>query len=199
VGTSGRSVSSQRGQGRARAPGTDLAALLGQVARGDPDAFEAVCHHIAAPVFGTVRRVVRDPAQSEEVAQEVLVEVWQTVSRFDAGRGSAMAWVTTIAHRRAVDRVRSEQKSAERELRGAAHAVAYDDVVETVEATLDRERVRRCLGSLTGLQREALTLAYYGGYTYREVAGLLGVAAGTASTRMRDGLIRLRDCLGAER
>jgi RNA polymerase sigma-70 factor (ECF subfamily) len=180
------------------ARGAELPALLGRVARGDQEAFEAVCRAIAAPVFGTVRAVVRDVPQSEEVAQEVLVEVWQCAARFDTSCGSPLAWVTTIAHRRAVDRVRSEQRSAERELRVAAFAVAYDDVVETAEANLDAERVRRCLGSLTGLQREAVTLAYYGGYTHRQVAGLLGVAAGTVSTRMRDALIRLRDCLGVE-
>jgi RNA polymerase sigma-70 factor, ECF subfamily len=172
--------------------------MLDRVARGDRDAFEAVCRHIAASVFGTVRAVVRDVPQSEEVAQEVLVEVWQSASRFDRDRGTAMAWVTTIAHRRAVDRVRSERRSAQRELRAASHAVAYDDVVERAETNLAAERVRRCLGSLTELQREAVTLAYYGGYTYRQVAGLLGVAAGTVNTRMRDGLIRLRDCLGVE-
>jgi RNA polymerase sigma-70 factor, ECF subfamily len=196
----GGSHPSPRGApGTGAAAGTDLTALLGRVARGDQDAFEAVCQHVAAPVFGTVRGVVRDPCQSEEVAQEVLVEIWRAASRFDAGKGSAMAWVAMIAHRRAVDRVRAEQRSAERELRAASHAVAYDDVVETAEANLDRERVRRCLGSLTDLQRESVTLAYYGGYTYRQVAGLLGVAAGTVSTRMRDGLIRLRDCLEARR
>jgi RNA polymerase sigma-70 factor (ECF subfamily) len=169
------------------------------VARGDRDAFEAVCHRVSAPVFGTIRGVVRDPSHSEEVTQEVLVEVWRTASRFDGGRGSAMAWIMMIAHRRAVDRVRSEQRAAEREQRAASFTIAYDDVVETAEANLDRQRVRRCLGSLTELQRESVTLAYYGGYTYRQVAGLLGVAAGTVSTRMRDGLIRLRDCLGAQR
>ena len=172
--------------------------LLLEVAQGDREAFEAVCRRIAARVFGTVRAVVRDPCQAEEVAQEVLVEVWQKASRFDRERGSALAWVTTIAHRRAVDRVRSEHRSAERELRAAVFAVAYDQVVEEAEAQLDRERVRRCLRSLTALQREAITLAYYGGYTHRQVAELLGVAPGTVSTRMRDGLIRLRDCLGVE-
>lgn len=181
-----------------QARGDELRALLSQVARGDMEAFEAVCHQIGAPVFGTVRAVVRDLPQSEEVVQEVLVEVWRCASRFDADRGSAMAWITTIAHRRAVDRVRSERRSAERELRAASHAIAYDDVAETAEANLEAERVRRCLGSLTDLQRQAVTLAYYGGYTYRQVAALLGVAAGTVSTRMRDGLIRLRDCLGVE-
>jgi len=175
-----------------------LSALLGLVARGDRAAFEVVCRQVAGQVYGVIRSVVRDPFQSEEVAQEVLVEVWQCASRFDPDRGSAIAWVMTIAHRRAIDRVRSEQRSAERQRRAASYPIAYDAVVEEAEARLDRERVRRCLESLTDLQREAITLAYYGGHTYRQVAGLLGVAAGTVSTRMRDGLIRLRDCLGVE-
>jgi RNA polymerase sigma-70 factor (ECF subfamily) len=183
-------------------PGTDhadLAALLARVAVGDRAAFDAMYDRVSAPVFGTVRNVVRDPGLTEEVTQEVFVEVWRAASRFDASKGSPMAWVATIAHRRAVDRVRSEQRSADRDRRAASPMIAYDDVAETVENNLDRERVRRCLGTLTDLQREAVTLAYYGGYTYRQVAGLLGVPAGTVSTRMRDGLIRLRDCLGAGR
>ena len=175
-----------------------LGVLLGRVARGDQDAYAAVYDRTAGQVLGLVRSIVRDPAQSEEVTQEVLLDVWRSASRFDAELGSAAAWVMTLAHRRAVDRVRSEQKAAERELRVASSAIAYDEVAEAVEARLDRERVRRCLGSLTELQREAVTLAYYGGYTYREVAGLLGVAIGTVKTRMRDGLIRLRDCLGVD-
>ncbi|HEV2452428.1 MAG TPA: ECF RNA polymerase sigma factor SigK [Streptosporangiaceae bacterium] len=177
---------------------TGLEALLGNVARGDHAAFEAVCARAGSTVFGVVRSVLRDPFQAEEVTQEVLLEVWRAAARFEPGRGSAMAWVTTIAHRRAIDRVRSEQRSAERQLRAASHAVAYDEVAEAVEARLDRERVRRCLGSLTALQRESMTLAYYGGYTFREVARLLRVPEGTVKTRMRDGLIRLRDCLGGQ-
>jgi RNA polymerase sigma-70 factor, ECF subfamily len=190
-------VSPQRGTGGSSVPAVDLATLLTQVARGDHAAFAEVYDRVAAPVFGTVRSVVRDPSLSEEVTQEVFVEVWRAASRFDAGKGSPMAWVATIAHRRAVDRVRSEQRSSERDRRTATPVIAYDEVAETVEDKLDRERVRRCLRALTELQREAVTLAYYGGYTYREVAGLLGVPAGTVNTRMRDGLIRLRDCLGA--
>jgi len=192
-------VSQARDRAVGTAPGPDLAALLGQVAKGDQAAFEAVYDRVAAPVFGTVRSVVRDPSLSEEVTQEVFVEVWRAASRFDAGKGSPMAWVATIAHRRAVDRVRSEQRSAERDRRAGSSLIAYDDVAETVEDNLDRERVRRCLRALTDLQREAVTLAYYGGYTYREVANLLRVPAGTVNTRMRDGLIRLRDCLGVGR
>jgi RNA polymerase sigma-70 factor, ECF subfamily len=187
--------------GRQAGPGRgpdELGALLARVARGDQDAYAAVYDRTAGQVLGLVLTVVRDPAQSEEVTQEVLLDVWRSASRFDAELGSAAAWVMTLAHRRAVDRVRSEQKAAEREMRVATSAVAYDEVAEAVEARLDRERVRRCLGSLTELQRESVTLAYYGGYTYREVAGLLGVAIGTVKTRMRDGLIRLRDCLGVD-
>lgn len=194
-----------RGQLRPPEPGRadprpDLATLLGQVAAGDDDAFAALYDRIAATVFGLACRVLRDPGQAEEVAQDVLIEIWRTAARFDPGRGSAMAWVTTIAHRRAVDRVRSEQRMHERQQR-AAHpaATGHDEVAETVQASLDRERVRRCLGSLTALQRQAVTLAYYDGCTYRQAAALLGVPDGTLSTRMRDGLIRLRDCLEARR
>ena len=171
----------RRGPSASPGDGADLAVLLAH-----------------GPVLGMVRGVLRDLAQSEEVMQEVLLELWRTASRFDPGKGSALSWVMTMAHRRAVDRVRSEQKAVEREFRAATAHVDFDDVTETVEATLDRERVRHCLRSLTDLQRESVTLAYYGSYSYSEVAGLLGVAVGTVKTRMRDGLIRLRDCLGVE-
>jgi RNA polymerase sigma-70 factor, ECF subfamily len=168
---------------------------MGQVARGDHGAFEAVYDELTAPVYGVIRKVVRDPAQSEEVTQEVMLEVWRT-ARFDAARGGAAAWVMTIAHRRALDRVRSETSAAAREQKVAADpASSADDVPEIVEAALDRQRVRRCLEGLTGLQNESVRLAYYGGYTYPQVAKLLGVAVGTVKTRIRDGLIRLRDCL----
>ena len=175
--------------------GGDLAARLRLVARGDADAFDAVYDLLAPSVFGIVRRVVRDPAQSEEVTQEVLLEVWRNAATFDPGRGSATAWVMMLAHRRAVDRVRSVQKESERERRTAAADVPFDEVIEAVESSLERERVRRCLRSLTELQRESVTLAYYGGHTYGQVATLLGVPPGTVKTRMRDALIRLRDCL----
>ncbi len=172
--------------------------LLGAVARGDHGAFEQLYDHIAGPVLGVARRVLRDPAQSEEVAQEVLLEVWRSASRYDNGKGSVLAWVLTIAHRRAVDRVRSAQARTDRELREAsrAHAVAYDEVADEVESRLEHEQVRTALESLTDLQREAVRLAYYGGYTQREVSELLDVPLGTVKTRVRDGLIRLRDTMG---
>jgi RNA polymerase sigma-70 factor (ECF subfamily) len=174
----------------------DLTALLARVARGDHQAFEQVYGELAEPVYGVIRQVLRDPAQSEEVAQEVLLEVWRTASRFDPARGSAAAWALTIAHHRAVDRVRSETAGSRREQKVAPGISAYeDDVAEVVAATLDHQRVRRCLDGLTELQRESIRLAYYGGYTYPQVAHLLGVALGTVKTRIRDGLIRMRDCM----
>jgi RNA polymerase sigma-70 factor, ECF subfamily len=174
--------------------------LLRRVARGDEPAFTALYDSVAPRVYGLARRVVRDPAQAEEVAQEALVEVWRTAARFDPAKGSAASWILTITHRRAVDRVRSAQAAVERERRVAVSHVdtPYDDVVEEVTASLEQQQVRRCLQGLTDLQREALTLAYYGGYTYREVAEKLDTGLPTIKTRMRDGLIRLRDCLGVE-
>ncbi|MET8336212.1 ECF RNA polymerase sigma factor SigK [Streptosporangium canum] len=175
--------------------------LLAQVALGHEQAFDRVYDLLAGPVFGLARQVVRDRAQAEEVAQEVLVEVWRTASRYDRTRGSALSWVMTMAHRRSVDRVRSAQASADREEKVSRMSgeVAYDQVSEVVTTRLEGERVRRCLGGLTDLQRQAVTLAYYGGYSYPEVAGLLRVPLGTIKTRMRDGLVRLRDCMGVER
>ena len=179
---------------------SEIDALLPAVARGDDAAFARLYDLLAPRVFGLARRVLRDPAQAEEMAQEVLVEVWRTASRFDTERGSGLSWVLTIAHRRTVDRVRSEQASTDRMHRVAAASaeVPYDEVADQVGTRLERQQVRRCLDGLTPLQKEAITLAYYGGHTYREVATLLGAALPTIKTRMRDGLIRLRDCLSVE-
>jgi RNA polymerase sigma-70 factor, ECF subfamily len=174
--------------------------VMSRVARGDMTAYAAVYDALAPRVFGLIRQVLRDPSQSEEVTQEVMVEIWRSATRYDPARGSVTAWALTIAHRRAIDRVRAEQAATDRERVVARRegATAYDDVVDAVTTRLEAEQVRNCLGSLTELQRESITMAYYGGHSYREVAQLLDANLATVKARMRDGLIRLRDCLGAE-
>ncbi|WP_405643650.1 sigma-70 family RNA polymerase sigma factor [Streptomyces uncialis] len=184
--------------GRKPAPGPDLEELIGLVVRGDQEAFAQLYDITAGPVLGVARAVLRDPAQSEEVAQEVLTEVWRTAARYRRDRGQVMNWVLTLAHRRAVDRVRSVEASAARDDKAARldHTPEYDQVEEEVQTRLEREQVRRCLRTLTEVQRESVTLAYYRGLTHREISDVLTTPLGTVKTRLRDGLIRLRDCLG---
>jgi len=145
-------------------------------------------------------QVVRDPSQAEEVAQEVFVELWRLAARFDGTKGNAKTWAATLAHRRAIDRVRSEQASRVRHDRDANQTIREegDVVAAQVESSFDQVRVRRALLQLSEMQREAVELAYFGGHTYREVAVLLNVAEGTVKSRIRDGMIRLRDELGGE-
>ncbi|EOM76913.1 sigma-70 family RNA polymerase sigma factor [Rhodococcus rhodnii] len=175
-----------------------LAELLGRVAGGDSAAFGDFYSHTSARVYGMVLRVLRDPGYSEETTQEVYLQVWQNAGSFDAKQGSAMSWVVMLAHRRAVDRVRSEQAGTERDaVYGAATwAGAFDTVAEEVMVRAESNEVGDCLGSLTEVQKRSVVLAYYGGLTYREVAERLAVALPTVKTRIRDGLIRLRRCLG---
>ncbi len=182
--------------------GASAAAALGELlrlsARGDEAAFARLYDLTAARVFGLAVRIVRDPAQSEEVAQEAFLDIWRTASRFDAARGSAIAWMLTIVHRKAVDRVRSAEASSRRDAtyHQQNEPVAHDATAEAAHASLEARRVRGALGALTEVQREAVELAYFGGYTHTEVATMLDLPVGTAKTRIRDGLIRLRDTMG---
>ncbi len=179
--------------------GDDLAGPLRRTALGDLDAFAAVYRELSAPVYGLALRVLRDRAQAEEVVQEVFTEVWRLAARHDPRRGGVRPWVLTVAHRRAVDRVRSEQAAAARLAeagRRTPESSPADAVPDEVEHRMERERVRRCLRRLTEPQRQAVRLTYYTGYTQREAADLLGVPLTTVKGRLRDGLIRLRDCLG---
>ncbi|BBH67767.1 RNA polymerase sigma factor SigK [Actinoplanes sp. OR16] len=197
---------SRRAQHLSPVPGPDPAGradaseLLRAVGHGDEQAFARLYDLVAPRVYGLIRRVLRDPAQAEEVAQEALVEVWRTAARFDPAAGSATSWVFTIAHRRAVDRVRAEQAAADRTVRAGAASLdtPYDQVADEVAGRLERRQVRHCLDDLTDLQRQVVTMAYYQGHSYPQVAELLKTPLGTVKTRMRDGLIRLRDCLGVE-
>jgi RNA polymerase sigma-70 factor (ECF subfamily) len=184
--------------GAAPDPAAALAELLRLSARGDEAAFARLYDATATRVFGLAVRVVRDPAQAEEVTQESFLEIWRTASRFDPQRGSAMSWLLTITHRKAVDRVRSAEASTRRDTtyHQQNQPADHDSTTEAAQASLEAHRVRGALATLTAVQREAVGLAYFGGYTHTEVATMLDLPVGTAKTRIRDGLIRLRDALG---
>lgn len=179
----------------------DLSTLFRRASRGDEAAFGDLYDATSGRVYGLVLRVVRDPAQAEEVTQETYLEVWRTASRFDPDRGSALSWLMTLAHRRAVDRVRSAEASSRRDStwHDQSQPSEHDVTAEAATAAIDATRVRKAMESLTKVQREALELAYFGGYTHSEVATMLELPVGTAKTRIRDGLIRLRDTLGVTR
>lgn len=174
-----------------------LAALLARVAKGDDGAFAELYDRVSPLIFGVCRRVLRDVAESEEVAQEALLEIWRTAPRFDVGRGSVKSWCATIAHARAVDRVRSsERRRAREDAVGLPEPNPGDVVADEATARLEGERVRRAIVELSPRQRESVELAYFGGHTQTEIAGLLQVPLGTVKTRIRDGLLRLRYLMG---
>ena len=186
--------------GAAPSVNPELGELLTACSRGEEAAFAALYDATASRLFGLVLRTVRDRAQAEEVAQDAYFDIWRNSSRFDPERGSAMSWLMTIGHRKAVDRVRSAEAARRRDTAHVAsdQAAPFDQTVEDAHRNLDAQRVRRALDALTGAQRGAVELAYFGGYTHREVAAMLELPLGTAKTRIRDGLIRLRDTLGLE-
>jgi RNA polymerase sigma-70 factor (ECF subfamily) len=179
--------------------GPDVDALVNRVARGDAQAFESLYDELSASVYGLARRVVRDPARAEDVTQDVFLEVWRKAARFDAALGRAKTWVMTIAHRRAVDAVRRNEAARRSDGQAVPEEVGHDEPVERVIQAEEQGAVRECLGTLTDLQLESVRLAYFNGYTYSEVASLLDKPLPTIKTRMRDGLIRLRDCLEGAR
>jgi len=172
--------------------------LLALVASGDKAAFSELYDQSAARVFGLVRRILIDEAQSEEVTQEIFLEIWQTASRYAPTKGSAMTWIFTMAHRRAVDRIRSSQSGRDRDLKVGMrdYEREFDQVAERVEISIENERVKVAMQQLTELQRQAIALAYYEGYSHSEVASILQIPIGTVKTRLRDGMIRLRDAMG---
>lgn len=176
----------------------DLAADLRAASRGDQQAFARVYDATSSKMYGLVLRVLRNPAMAEEVTQECYLEIWRLAARYEAERGSALAWMLTIGHRRAVDRVRAVEASDRRDVHyeQSARMVDHDSTAEAAESRMEAHRVRAALQGLTESQREALELAYFGGYTHTEVAAMLDLPLGTAKTRIRDGLIRLRDTMG---
>lgn len=175
-----------------------LTPLLRAIAAGDMSAFDEFYASTSARVYGMVLRVLRDPGYTEETVQEVYLQVWRSAASFDPAQGSPISWLLTLAHRRAVDRVRSEQAGTVREgVYGATTThPEFDVVAEAVEQRAESQAVVDCLDTLTDTQREAISLAYYGGYTYREVAEKLKAALPTVKSRIRDGLTKLKNCLG---
>ena len=176
----------------------DLDSLLGAVARGEHGAFELVYEQLREPVYRQVATVLRDPAQSEEVTQEVFLELWSAAGQYDRGKGSAAGWALMIARRRAIDRVRSTVAAAVRDQQAAAPAESWDQTHEAAAEALDRERLARSLSQLTGPQREVITLAYFGGHTHRQVAAILGAPLGTVKGRIREALIKLRQAMTSD-
>ena len=205
-GPAGSAVSGRPGSGTigfmtSSVPNRDLAepalSAIERAASGDQAAFAEFYDEVSPVVFGIISKVLRNQAMAEEVTQDVFLELWKQAPRYDRSKGSPRAWAATVAHRRAVDRVRSEESSRARDEADARlGAVDHDVVAEEVATSLDRQQVLAALAQLTAPQREALSLAYYGGHTYREVAAMLDVPEGTIKTRIRDGLIRLRDLMG---
>lgn len=175
----------------------DLEHLLARVGAGDEQAFTALYRCTSARVFGLVRRVVVDPAISEEVTQEVFLQIWHKAAGFSPELGSPLAWLMTLAHRRAVDRIRSEQAHRDRLNRWCTTEVltAFDDVTEQVMALDESQAVRTALAALSEKQQQAIEMAYYNGLTYSQVAEVLGAPLGTVKARIRDGLARLKDAL----
>jgi len=179
-------------------PRDAVADLLVRIGGGDQRAFAELYDALSSRAFGLILRVLVNRSQSEEVLQEVFLEIWQSASKFAPNKGQGRTWVMTIAHRRAVDRVRASQSSADRDVRAGFRdiGIAHDSVSETVELGIESEKVHHALAALPEAQREALVLAYYGGYSQHEVAVLVGAPLGTIKTRMRDGLSRLRTAMG---
>ncbi len=176
----------------------DLDALLRRVADRDTDAFAALYDHTRARVYGLVLRVLRDPGYSEEATQEVYLQIWRSAQSYDPTAGSPLAWIMTLAHRRAIDRVRSEQSAADRESRYGSATIERPADVVTESAILNEEQrqVTECLDTLTDTQRQCLHLAYYDGLTYNQVSQRLAANLATIKSRMRDAIKALRRCLG---
>ena len=170
---------------------------MSAVAKGDHWAFAELYDQTVRRIYGTVLRVLRAPEHAEEVTQEVYAELWQQAARYEPSKGSVISWMTTVARRRAVDRVRSVSSEMAREERYAgAVEPEIDQVWAGATQSHDIERVRRGLRSLTDLQSEALTLAYYEGLTQSQIAARLNVPLGTVKARMRDAMKRLGTMLG---
>lgn len=168
---------------------------------GDERALGEVYDQHASLVYGLARRVTWDEQAAQDVTQEVFAYLWETPDRVDLSRGSLRTFLATVTHRRAVDEVRRRGRRARIEATASPETVAdgpESEVTETLTASWRDARLRAGLDALTADQRRALELAYYDGLTYKQVAQRLGVPEGTAKSRLRQGMLRLRTLLGDE-
>lgn len=179
-----------------------LVELIHRAAAGRQDAFAELYDLTAARVHGVIAQVVKSADAASEVGQDVFVEVWRRCPGYDAGRGSVVAWMLTIAHRKAVDRVRAAARTTGREKRDVPSDPGPqpdDRVGDETRQHWEADRVRSALEQLSAPQRDALMLAYFQGYSQTQVADRLQMPLGTVKTGMRDGLARLHDELGMQR
>jgi RNA polymerase sigma factor (sigma-70 family) len=173
--------------------------LVGLVAEKDADALEALYDRYGRAAYSLARRILTDGPLAQDVVQEVFLSLWRDARRFDAGRGTVATYLLSMTHHRAVDAVRREENlrrwrttDEALELEPDPKANSVEDEVESAER---RAEVRAALAVLPPAQREALLLAYFGGYTQREVAALVGVPLGTVKTRMAAGMRKLKEAL----
>jgi RNA polymerase sigma-70 factor (ECF subfamily) len=172
--------------------------LVRRIRAGDSNAVVELYDRFRRPAFALARRILADDSLAEDVLQEVFLGFWRDPGAYDRERGSFPAWLMAAVHHKAVDAVRREESQRRRRGRAEAELAlaapnADRDVEDEVAGRIESERVRSALGQLPHTQREALTLAYYGGYTQREVAALTGAPLGTVKTRMLAGMRRLRE------
>jgi RNA polymerase sigma factor (sigma-70 family) len=174
--------------------------VMARIAAGDPTAVDDLYDRFRRPAFALARRILADDTLAEDVLQDVFLSVWRDPGAFDGRRGSCASWLLAMVHHKAVDAVRREESQRRRQGLAADDLalqvpLSARDVEDDAEARTVAQRVRSALGELPASQREALTLAYYGGYTQREVAALTGAPLGTVKTRMLAGMRRLREGL----
>lgn len=167
--------------------------LLVGIARRDSRAFEALYDRYSRPVYSLALGMLRDAGAAQEIMQEVFLSIWAQAAEFDSGRGTARSWVLALAHHKSVDAVRRGRLRSAEPLEETI--ASNPDVVDEALRRVEGGRVREALMRLGVEHRQAIVLAYYGGYTHQEVARRLAIPLGTAKTRIRDGMLRLRDVL----
>jgi RNA polymerase sigma-70 factor (ECF subfamily) len=172
-------------------------ALVALVARGDEDALAELYDRVSRIAYGLALRVLRDERYAEDAVQEAFLQVWRRAATFRADRAKASTWILTLVHRRAVDLVRREERRQTDTLteEATADVASTESTDEAAWLRFERERVQAALKELPDAQREALELAYYGGFSQSELADRLGVPLGTIKSRMFAGLARLRELL----